>query len=91
MKKLLLGLLVAGVSISAFAKTTEVTFDSTSMQCGKHKVADGMNKDKYKDMKCKDYQDKKTDIVFMDDHSKKMVDCKVDDHGNVAVADCKSI
>jgi hypothetical protein len=89
MKKLVLLLAVSGFACSAFAKTTDVAFDSSNMQCGKHKIADGVNKDKLKDMKCKNYQDKTTDVLFIDDHSHKLVDCKVDQHGNVTLAECK--
>lgn len=87
MKKLLLSLTAFGFISSAFAATA-VTFDQHQMKCGKVEITDGMNS---KDLhKCKKFQDKKTDVIFYDDHSKKMVDCKVDTAGSVTVADCNS-
>lgn len=88
MKKIILLLAVASFACGAVAKTTDVVFDSNNMQCGKHKITDGINKDKLKDMKCKNYQDKTTDVLFVDDHSHKLVDCKVDQHGDVTLAEC---
>ncbi len=88
MKKLLCALTSMGAMSCAFATTTVTTFDSSQMKCGTVSVTDGMNS---KDLKrCKKFKDKKTDVVFYDDHSKKMVDCKVDSTGKVAVAECNS-
>ena len=91
MKKLLIALAAASISISAFAaeKTTEVTFDSTQMKCGNEHITDGFNVKKMKH--CKDFQDKKTDVVFIDDNSHKTVDCKIDHVGNLTAASCKTI
>ena len=105
MKKLLLALVAASISLSVFAdevsttsvtetkskETKTVTFDSTKMKCKNHSITDGINKDDVKKMRCKNYQDKKTDIVFIDDNSHKVVDCKVDQAGNVTLAKCSSI
>ncbi len=91
MKKILIALLASSFAVSAFAaKTTEVSFDSTQMKCGKVHVDDGISKDKLKDMHCKKFQDKKTDVLFWDDNSKKLVDCKVDNVGNITLAQCSA-
>lgn len=92
MKKILLALTALSITTVAFAeKTTVVDFDSTKMECHGQHLDDGISKDKVKGMHCKKYQDKKTDIVFIDDRSKKMVDCKVDSVGNITLAKCTSI
>ena len=92
MKKLLIALAAVSCISSAFAeKVTTVDFDSTKMECHGQHIDDGISKDKVKGMHCKKYQDKKTDVVFVDDHSKKMVDCKVDNVGNITLAKCTSI
>ncbi len=92
MKKLLVALTMVTLALPAFAeKTTVVTFDSSKMKCGKHHIEDGINKKQVKGMRCTDYQDKKTDIVFNDDNSHKLVDCKVDNVGNITLAKCTAI
>jgi len=90
MKKLLLGLVAASIATISFAeKTTVIDFDNTKMECHTKHIDDGTNKVKLKS--CKKFQDKKTDVVFLDDHSKRMVDCKVDEAGNITLAKCTSI
>lgn len=89
MKKIL-AILISGCLLTpVFAETTVVTFDKTKMKCGDVSIHDGMNK---KDMRsCKDFQDKKTEVVFRDDNSGKTVECKENKVGNITEASCKTI
>ena len=92
MKKLLIALSALTIALPVFAEQTKVvTFDSNSMKCGERHVDDGIQKDQLKSMHCKKYQDKKTDVVFMDDNSHKVVDCKVNHDGSITLAKCNSI
>ena len=89
MKKIL-ALLISGCLLTpVFAETTVVTFDKTKMKCGSVSIHDGMNK---KDMhSCKEFQDKKAEVVFHDDNSNKTVECKQNKVGNISEDSCKSI
>ena len=92
MKKLLIAISALTIAMPVFAEKTEVvTFDSSSMKCGARHVDDGIQKDQLKAMHCKKFQDKKTDVVFMDDNSHKVVDCKVNHDGSITLAKCTSI
>ena len=88
MKKLLLAITACAIALPAFAaeKVTEVTFDKTQMKCGSRHIDDGM---KVTDLKsCKNFQDKKSYVVFHDDNSGKTVKCNVDKTGDLTVATC---
>lgn len=89
MKKLLLAITACAIALPAFAaeKVTEVTFDKNQIKCGDRHIDDGMKKDDLKGM-CKNYQDKKSYIVFHDDNSGKTVKCNVDKTGNLTIATC---
>lgn len=91
MKKLLVALLAVSSFTAVFAKDVVATdsFDSTKMVCGGRAVSDG---DKIDDLKgrCQRFQDHKTNIVFWDEHSKKLVHCKVNKVGDIALAECKA-
>ena len=99
MKKLLITLAAISISLTAFAdgvvtqttteKTTTVSFDSTKMKCGDRHINDGVNKNSLK--KCKDFQDKKTDIVFIDDNSHKNVECQINQKGAISLAKCTTV
>jgi len=92
MKKLLIALSALTIAMPVFAEKTEVvTFDSSSMKCGARHVDDGIQKDQLKATHCKKFQDKKTDVVFMDDNSHKVVDCKINHDGSITLAKCNSI
>lgn len=92
MKKIILGLLFGAVATISFAKPVVVSdnFDSTKMMCGERHVDDGINKKDLKDMHCKKYSEKKENIYFFDDNSKKLVHCKADKVGDIAIAECKA-
>lgn len=97
MRKLLITLAAVAITGSAFA--TEVVaatngqnnnFDSTRIMCGSNHIGDGINAKQLGDMHCKEFQDHKTNVVFFDDNSKKLVHCKSDRSGNIVVAECKA-
>ncbi len=92
MKKLLITLSALTIMTPTFAEQTKVvTFDSTKMECTGQHINDGIQKDQLKEMHCKKFEDKKTDVVFMDDHSHKVVDCKVNHDGSITLTKCSSI
>lgn len=92
MKKIIIGLLFSAVATASFAKpvVADDSFDSTKIMCGTNHVTDGINKKELKDMHCKKYSEKKENIYFFDDNSKKLVHCKTDKVGNVVLAECKA-
>lgn len=90
MKKTLLTILSFTFITSSFATTEVATFDSTKMKCGTHQITDGLNQKDLKSYKCEKFQSHKTDVVFWDDNSKKLVDCQVDKVGNVTLSKCSS-
>lgn len=94
MKKLLLALVASATVLPAFAAEAVVAssnqFDSTKIMCGTNHVNDGIDAKQLGDMHCKKFQDHKTNVMFWDDNSKKLVHCKVDKTGKVTLAECKA-
>lgn len=89
MKKILLLIAGAGLALNVFAADA-VAFDSNHMKCGEHELSSSsFNSKDLKDYNCKKLKVKKDQVTFFDDNSKKLVTCKADKAGNVAVAECK--
>lgn len=95
MKKLLLALVASVIVLPAFASEAVVTssnggFDNTKIMCGSNHIGDGINAKQLNKFHCEKFQDHKTSVTFWDDNSKKLVHCKADKAGNIAVAECKA-
>lgn len=94
MKKLLITLAAVAITGSAFANDVVAeqnnNFDSTKIMCGSNHIGNNVNAKQLGDMHCKEFQDHRTNVVFFDDNSKKLVHCKSNRSGDIVVAECKA-
>lgn len=91
MKKLLLALVASATVLPVFANDVVASnqFDSTNIVCGGQKIGMNANVSELKG-RCKEFKVQHTNVTFYDENSKKVVHCKSDKSGDVAVTECKA-